>query len=42
MRYALSAKSLLGGGHSFYLDQTGTVRMTAENREATKADPAMR
>jgi len=38
LRYALSAQSLVHGGHSFYLDETGIVRHTSEDREATNSD----
>jgi len=39
VRYSLSAQTLLRGGSSFYLDETGVLRITGENRAATSADP---
>lgn len=39
LRYSLSAQTLLHGGHSFYLDETGVLRITGEDRAATSVDP---
>ena len=41
LRYSLSAQTLLHGGYSFYLDETGILRNTGEDREATKFDPPL-
>jgi hypothetical protein len=41
MRYSLSAQAITRGGSSFYLDETGIVRRTSENREATSSDPPL-
>lgn len=40
--YALSAQPLMESGRSFYLDETGILRSTSENRAATGSDPPMK
>ncbi len=37
-RYSISAHPVDGGGTSFYVDETGVVRYTLEDREATSSD----
>lgn len=39
-RYSISAQALSGTGSSFYLDESGLLRHTHENREATNSDPS--
>ena len=41
LRYSLSAQARLHGGHSFYLDETGILRYTSDDREATNSDPPL-
>lgn len=39
-RYSISAQALSQRGSSFYVDESGVLRYTHENREATNTDPS--
>lgn len=40
-RYSISAQPVRPQGRSFYLDETGVLRYTSEDRAATSSDPPL-